>query len=62
MLDLDTITKMPLTDARLAFERAYAQAVLEQAGGNITRAAQRMGVTRRSFYRILDRCGLRVPR
>ncbi len=52
---------LPLTEARLAFDRGYIQAVLKAADGNITHAAKRMGVTRRSFYRIMERCGLRPP-
>lgn len=59
--DLPDYATLPLTEARIAFDRVYIQAVLKAADGNVTRAAKRMGVTRRSFYRIMERCGLRPP-
>ncbi|MBI2839964.1 MAG: sigma 54-interacting transcriptional regulator [Acidobacteria bacterium] len=58
--DFNDYANLPLTEARMAFDRVYIQAVLKAADGNITRAAKRMGVTRRSFYRIMERCGLRL--
>lgn len=57
--NLPDYANLPLGEARMAFDRMYVQAVLEREGGNITRAARKMGVTRRSFYRIMERCGLR---
>jgi transcriptional regulator with PAS, ATPase and Fis domain len=41
------------------FERAYAPAVLQRAGGTVARAAELAEVARPSFYRLLDR--LRLP-
>ncbi len=50
---------LPLAEAREAFERRYAQRVLEAAGGNITEAAQTAGVDRSNFRRLLRRLGLK---
>jgi transcriptional regulator of acetoin/glycerol metabolism len=53
----------PLKLAREAwlapFERAYARALLDRHAGNITAAARAAGVDRITFYRLLDRHGLR---
>jgi DNA-binding NtrC family response regulator len=40
------------------FERAYLQAALERAGGNVTQAAEEAGVLRQVFQRMLLRHGL----
>jgi two-component system response regulator HydG len=37
------------------FERAYLREMLEQAGGNVTRAAEQAGMLRQSFQRLLHR-------
>jgi DNA-binding NtrC family response regulator len=54
---------IPLLRARDAvledFERAYVAAVLEQCGGNITRAAELAGVNRKFIQRAIKRYGLR---
>ncbi len=42
-------------------KRRYVQSVLEENGGNVSRAAAVLGVDRRSLYRMLQRYGL-VPR
>ncbi len=44
--------------ARDQFEREYLLSVVEQAGGNITRAAQLSGISRRNFYEKLEKVGL----
>ena len=55
---------LPLKDARQAwteqFELVYARAVLDRAGGNVTRAAERAGVSRRFLQRMLARLGIRA--
>jgi len=42
-------------------KRRYVRGVLEESGGNVTRAASVLGVDRRSLYRMLQRYGL-MPR
>lgn len=41
------------------FERMYLADILEEQGGNVTRAARAAGVDRGHFYRLMMRCGLR---
>ena len=57
---------LPLKDARLAwtseFESVYARAMLEKTGGNLTRAAEQAGVSRRFFQRLVARLDLRGSR
>jgi transcriptional regulator with PAS, ATPase and Fis domain len=54
---------LPLKDARLAwtseFESIYARAMLQKTGGNLTRAAEQAGVSRRFFQRLMARLDLR---
>ena len=54
---------LPLKDARLAwtseFESIYARAMLRKTGGNLTRAAEQAGVSRRFFQRMMARLNLR---
>jgi transcriptional regulator with GAF, ATPase, and Fis domain len=56
---------LPLKDARAAwteqFERIYVEALLAKTGGNVTRAADRAGVNRRSLQRLIASLGLRDP-
>ncbi len=47
-----------LREARDAFERAYLEAVLERAGGNVTQAAKMAGRNRTDFYDLLGRHGV----
>ncbi|HSO33536.1 MAG TPA: sigma 54-interacting transcriptional regulator [Labilithrix sp.] len=57
---------LPLKDARLAwtseFESIYARAMLRKTGGNLTRAAEQAGVSRRFFQRLVARLDLRGER
>ena len=41
------------------FERSYLTAKLGQHGGNVSRAADAMGVSRQHVYRLLERCGIK---
>jgi len=56
---------LPLRDARDAwtasFEAAYVTAMLERTGGNVTRAAELSGVSRRFFQRLRARATGREP-
>ncbi|HSQ66826.1 MAG TPA: sigma 54-interacting transcriptional regulator [Polyangiaceae bacterium] len=58
-------SNLPLREARDwwvdQFEAAYVKAVLQRAGGNVTRAAELAGVNRRHFQRMMVRVGLRAP-
>ncbi len=58
-------TDLPLREARDwwvdQFEAAYLRAVIQKAGGNVTRAAELAGVNRRHFQRMMIRVGLRPP-
>jgi len=52
----------PLKDARqawmMSFESVYARHVLQRAAGNVTRAAELAGVSRRFLQRLLARLGM----
>jgi transcriptional regulator with GAF, ATPase, and Fis domain len=54
---------LPLKEARHAwtksFELVYVRAMLKMVGGNVTRAAERAGVSRRFLQRMLVRLGIR---
>jgi transcriptional regulator with GAF, ATPase, and Fis domain len=53
----------PMKDARQAwmdqFERGYVSGQLRKTGGNVTRAAEAAGVSRRFFQRAMARLGMR---
>jgi transcriptional regulator with PAS, ATPase and Fis domain len=55
---------LPLKDARDAwtseFETVYVRAMLAKTGGNLTRAAEHAGVSRRFLQRMVARLGLRA--
>jgi DNA-binding NtrC family response regulator len=48
-----------LQRARLAFDRAFLGAALQRNDGNITRAAEAIGLHRQSLQRLLRSAGLR---
>ena len=58
------LLELPLPAAREMvmeqFERGYVSAKLGQHGGNISRAADAMGVSRQLVHRLLDRYGMRA--
>ena len=60
--DLD----VPLGEAKDAlihdFEKAYIEAALLAAGGNVSRAARRAGRERKSFHDLVQRYGIEVDR
>ena len=45
-------------EARDQFEREYLLSLIEQAGGNMTRASQISGISRRNLYEKLEKVGL----
>jgi len=55
--------RLPLKDARQAwvesFESVYVRDVLVRCGGNVTRAAERAGVSRRFLQRLIARLGIK---
>jgi DNA-binding NtrC family response regulator len=55
--------RLPLKDARQAwvesFESVYVRDVLLRCGGNVTRAAERAGVSRRFLQRLIARLGIK---
>ncbi|HEU4532554.1 MAG TPA: sigma 54-interacting transcriptional regulator, partial [Polyangiaceae bacterium] len=61
---LEGLLELPLPQAREAvmeqFERRYVTAKLRQHGGNISRAADAMGVSRQLVHRLLERYGMRA--
>jgi transcriptional regulator with PAS, ATPase and Fis domain len=57
------VARLPLREARDAiveqFERAYISIRLAEASGNVSRAAESMGVSRQFLHRLIERYGLR---
>ena len=55
---LGSLLGLSLSDARKTvvarFERAYVEAKLKETRGNVTRAAERMGITRQRLYDLLE--------
>jgi transcriptional regulator with PAS, ATPase and Fis domain len=62
--DAARLLRMPLREARDLvvedFERSYLAARLAEHGGNVTRAAEAIGVSRQFAYRLLEKYGLRA--
>jgi transcriptional regulator with PAS, ATPase and Fis domain len=54
-----TDPRLPLKEAREAFDRQYLEQVLAQHSGNLSAAARAAGIDRAAFYRLLWRHGLR---
>ena len=55
----DALLRLPLREARQQvverFEQAYVAAQLEAHGGNVTRAAEAVGVSRQFLHRLIER-------
>jgi two-component system NtrC family response regulator len=64
-LELDVPTNAaptrPLRDVRDEAERRHVQAVLERCGGNVSRAAVGLGVSRPTLHELIKKYGLRKP-
>jgi len=54
--------EMSLREAREVFEREFILRKLSEAGGNVSRAAEALGVERSNLYRKLHAYGIRVER
>jgi transcriptional regulator with PAS, ATPase and Fis domain len=58
-----TIGRLPLREARTMvveyFERQYVASKLREHAGNVSRAAEAMGVSRQFLHRLMDRYGIR---
>jgi two-component system NtrC family response regulator len=54
-IDLDVPLKAAKDAAIAAIEVEYAEAALQQSGGNIAQAARRVGVDRKSFWALMQR-------
>lgn len=52
-------TAMTLREARETLERELVEAALQRHDGNISRAADDLGVSRPTFYELMDKLGLR---
>jgi DNA-binding NtrC family response regulator len=62
--DTERLWGMKFADAKREvvedFERTYVQRALEASGGVVIRAVERTGIARPTFYRMLDRLGIRA--
>lgn len=59
-LNLPTVTRAVLRESA-HLSKEVLEASLREAGGNISRAAQSLGLSRRALYRRLERFNLRPP-
>ena len=57
---LRVVIDQEFAEARQRFERDYIEHVLQETGGNLSRAARRAGMDRSNFRRLLDRHGVRA--
>lgn len=58
-VDLDVPFRVAKEQAIMSFERHYVEALIQWAGGNVSKAARRANMDRMNLYRILQRSGLR---
>jgi transcriptional regulator with PAS, ATPase and Fis domain len=52
------VTSGRLSEARLQWERRFVEVALARAGGNRTRAARDLGLTRQGVLKVLERLGM----
>jgi two-component system nitrogen regulation response regulator NtrX len=57
-LDMVTISKLPIRNARAVFEREYLLAQLAKFRGNISRTAEFVGMERAALHRKLNHLGI----
>ena len=53
--ELEEALLLPITDARVAFDRVYVARILAEVGGNQSEAARRIGMSRSAFRELLKR-------
>jgi DNA-binding NtrC family response regulator len=58
-IDLERSFRDGKEDVIAGYERRYLEALLEWAGGNVTRAAKKARIDRMSLYRLMQRHGVR---
>jgi len=58
LLPRDSTLKDYRDRALREIENVYARTILDRCDGNVTRAAKLAGVSRRTFYRLMERAGL----
>jgi DNA-binding NtrC family response regulator len=56
----EKIFRLPLTEAKQAFEKIYLESLLNDTGGNISETSKRAGRYRADIYRLLERYDLHV--
>jgi DNA-binding NtrC family response regulator len=57
-MTLKKLLKLPLDEARKAFERQYLRDQIDRFGGNITRTAEFVGMERSALHRKLHHLGV----
>lgn len=50
--------ELPLTEATRRFQAAYIKKQIARAGGNVTDAAERLGLQRSNLYRKMQQLGM----
>jgi len=56
-----SVTALRLTEARAQFERRCIEVALARAGGNRSRAAAQLGLSRQGLLKMIARLGITVP-
>jgi DNA-binding NtrC family response regulator len=59
--DVGLRLELPLKEARDEFEKAYLNALLNQCGWSVSKAANRAGMERTAFYRKIKSLGIELP-
>ncbi|MDZ7619183.1 MAG: sigma-54 dependent transcriptional regulator, partial [Patescibacteria group bacterium] len=54
-------TTLPLTEATIAFQADYIRRAVDLAGGNMSRAAEQLGLHRSNLYRKMHQLGMAPP-
>ena len=60
--DLDNKTTSPVTPKSSGLDLPELLDAVRESGGNMTRAANRLGISRERAYRLIDRLGLSAGR